>query len=148
MYKHLTRDERYQIAILLKAGKRQNQIAALMNRHPSSISRELKRNLGQRGYRPKQALTTVAESPKKYGQWSMRNSARRGVPSRFPAISRPTTSPVSATSASISASMPTSVPAERCTVPCAARRHAENVIRAANGAARSPIRCRLINDRQ
>jgi len=55
MYKHLTRDERYQIAILLKAGKRQNQIAALMNRHPSSISRELKRNRGQRGYRPKQA---------------------------------------------------------------------------------------------
>ena len=55
MYKHLTRDERYQIAILLKAGKRQYQIAALMNRHPSSISRELKRNRGQRGYRPKQA---------------------------------------------------------------------------------------------
>jgi IS30 family transposase len=55
MYKHLTRDERYQIAILLKAGKRQNEIAVLMNRHPSSISRELTRNRGQRGYRPKQA---------------------------------------------------------------------------------------------
>jgi transposase, IS30 family len=55
MYKHLTQDERYQIAILLKAGKRQYEIAALMNRHPSSISRELKRNRGQRGYRPKQA---------------------------------------------------------------------------------------------
>ena len=55
MYKHLTRDERYQIAILLKAGKRQNEIAILMNRHSSSISRELTRNRGQRGYRPKQA---------------------------------------------------------------------------------------------
>lgn len=55
MYTHLTRDERYQIAILLKAGKHQYQIAALMNRHPSSISRELRRNRGQRGYRPKQA---------------------------------------------------------------------------------------------
>jgi len=55
MYTHLTQDERYQIAVLLKAGKRQYQIAALMNRHPSSISREIKRNRGQRGYRPKQA---------------------------------------------------------------------------------------------
>ena len=55
MYKHLTQDERYQIAILLKAGKRQNEIATLMNRHPSSIGRELARNRGQRGYRPKQA---------------------------------------------------------------------------------------------
>ena len=55
MYKHLTQDERYQIAILLKAGKRQNEIATLMNRAASSISRELRRNRGQRGYRPKQA---------------------------------------------------------------------------------------------
>lgn len=55
MYKHLTQDERYQIAILLKAGKRQNEIAALMNRSTSTVSRELKRNRGQRGYRPKQA---------------------------------------------------------------------------------------------
>ena len=55
MYTHLTQDERYQITILLKDGKRQYQIAALMNRHPSSISREIKRNRGQRGYRPKQA---------------------------------------------------------------------------------------------
>lgn len=55
MYTHLTQDERYQIAILLKAGKRQSEIAVLMNRHPSSISRELRRNCSQRGYRPKRA---------------------------------------------------------------------------------------------
>jgi IS30 family transposase len=55
MYTHRTQDERYQIAILLKAGKRQSEIAVLMNRHPSSIGRELWRNRGQRGYRPKQA---------------------------------------------------------------------------------------------
>ena len=54
-YTHLTRDERYQIAILRKAGHKQTDIARLMNRHPSTISRELRRNLGQRGYRPKQA---------------------------------------------------------------------------------------------
>lgn len=54
-YTHLTQDERYQIYILKKAGHRQNEIAALMNRHPSTISRELSRNSGQRGYRPRQA---------------------------------------------------------------------------------------------
>ena len=54
-YTHLTRDERYQIAILRKAGHKQTDIARLMNRHPSTICRELRRNRGQRGYRPKQA---------------------------------------------------------------------------------------------
>lgn len=55
-YTHLTQDERYQIAILLKAGHDQSDIARVMNRHKSSTSRELRRNRGQRGYRPKQAL--------------------------------------------------------------------------------------------
>lgn len=54
-YTHLTQDERYQIYILLKAGHHQIEIAQLMKRHPSTISRELARNSGQRGYRPKQA---------------------------------------------------------------------------------------------
>ena len=54
-YTHLTQAERYQIAILCKAGHDQIKIAQLMNRHPSTISRELRRNRGQRGYRPKQA---------------------------------------------------------------------------------------------
>lgn len=54
-YTHLTQDERYQIYILLKAGHPKREIAKLMRRHPSSIGRELARNGGQRGYRPKQA---------------------------------------------------------------------------------------------
>ncbi len=54
-YTHLTQAERYQIAILNKAGHDQSEIARVMNRHPSTISRELRRNRGQRGYRPKQA---------------------------------------------------------------------------------------------
>ena len=54
-YTHLTQGERYQIAILNKAGHGQSEIARVMNRHPSTISRELRRNRGQRGYRPKQA---------------------------------------------------------------------------------------------
>lgn len=54
-YTHLTQSERYQIAILKKAGHSQKDIAQLMNRHSSTIGRELRRNRGQRGYRPKQA---------------------------------------------------------------------------------------------
>ena len=54
-YTHLTQDERYQIYILSKADHKQNEIAQLLNRHPSTISRELTRNKGGRGYRPRQA---------------------------------------------------------------------------------------------
>lgn len=54
-YAHLTRDERYQIATLLKAGHKQRDIARIMNRHPSTISREVRHNRGQRGYRLKKA---------------------------------------------------------------------------------------------
>jgi IS30 family transposase len=54
-YTHLTQAERYQIAILSKAGHEQSEIARVMNRHSSTISRELRRNRGRRGYRAKQA---------------------------------------------------------------------------------------------
>ena len=54
-YTHLTQNERYQIYILSKAGHKQNEIAELLNRHPSTISRELARNRGLRGYRRRQA---------------------------------------------------------------------------------------------
>jgi IS30 family transposase len=54
-YTHLTQDERYQIAILNKAGHNQSDIARVMNRPKSTISREMKRNRGERGHRPKQA---------------------------------------------------------------------------------------------
>ena len=54
-YTHLTQDERYQIAILTKAGHDKSDIARVMNRHKSSIGREMTRNRGERGYRPKQA---------------------------------------------------------------------------------------------
>lgn len=54
-YTHLTQNERYQIYVLLKAGHTQREIAQLLDRHPSTISRELARNSGLRGYRPRQA---------------------------------------------------------------------------------------------
>jgi IS30 family transposase len=42
-YQHLTRDERVSIATLLNAGLGQKDIAKQLNRHPSTISRELSR---------------------------------------------------------------------------------------------------------
>ena len=48
-YAHLTQNERYQIAILAKAGHDRSSIARLMNRHKSAIGREMTRNRGQRG---------------------------------------------------------------------------------------------------
>lgn len=54
-YNQLTEIQRYQIEALKKAEKQQNEIAEIMGVSASTISRELKRNTGQRGYRPKQA---------------------------------------------------------------------------------------------
>lgn len=54
-YTQLTREERYQIYILKKDNYRQTEIADLMGRNKSTISRELSRNRGLKGYRPKQA---------------------------------------------------------------------------------------------
>lgn len=54
-YTQLTEVERYQIEAYLKAGLTQTQIAHALGRSDSTISRELRRNRGQRGYRPGQA---------------------------------------------------------------------------------------------
>jgi transposase, IS30 family len=51
-YHHLSREERYQISALLKEGLSQSQIATNLK---STISREIARNPGFRGYRLRQA---------------------------------------------------------------------------------------------
>ena len=54
-YRQLTEHERYQIYSLNKIGMNKTAIAKQLNRDPSTICREIKRNTGKRGYRPKQA---------------------------------------------------------------------------------------------
>jgi len=54
-YTQLTREQRYQIYALMKAGHNQSQIAAIVGCHKSTIFRELRRNCGQHGYYPNQA---------------------------------------------------------------------------------------------
>jgi IS30 family transposase len=54
-YKQLAREQRYQINILKKAGHNQSHIALMIGCHKSTISRELQRNRGRKGYRHYQA---------------------------------------------------------------------------------------------
>ena len=61
MARHLTFEERGFLYRSKKKGKTNTEIAELMGRHPSTIGRELKRNAGQRGYRPKQAQRLADE---------------------------------------------------------------------------------------
>lgn len=54
-YTQLTQEQRYQINVLLKMGHSKKEIAGAIGVHRSTIYREMKRNSGKRGYRPKQA---------------------------------------------------------------------------------------------
>lgn len=61
MYKHLSREERYQIYSLVKAKQTISEIARLLGRNRSTISRELRRGQGLRGYRAEQACNKASE---------------------------------------------------------------------------------------
>lgn len=54
-YKQLTQEQRYQIYALKKEGLSQGAIARSLEVDKSTISREIKRNTGRKGYRAKQA---------------------------------------------------------------------------------------------
>ena len=54
-YTQLAREQRYQIKVLLNTRHNQTEIARAIGVNKSTISRELIRNRGQRGYRPGQA---------------------------------------------------------------------------------------------
>ena len=69
-YKQLTQDQRYGISIMLKQGFNQTEIAKEIEVHKLTISREIMRNTGKRGYRHKQAhrLALERRSDKVYAQ--------------------------------------------------------------------------------
>ena len=64
-YIQLTYNQRYHINTFLKAGFCQTAIAKEIGVHKSTISRELKRNRGRKGYRPKQAHQFAMERQNK-----------------------------------------------------------------------------------
>lgn len=49
-FSHLTCSDRARLAVLCRAGHTQKDIAALLGKHPSTISRELRRNRTRQGY--------------------------------------------------------------------------------------------------
>jgi IS30 family transposase len=64
-YTQLTQEQRYQIYALKQTGHTLLEIAAVIRVHKSTVSRELKRNRGQRGYRPQQAQSLAIERRQK-----------------------------------------------------------------------------------
>lgn len=54
-YTQLTREQRYQISAFLKMGHNHTEIAGLLHIHKSTVGRDIDRNRGRRGYRPRQA---------------------------------------------------------------------------------------------
>ncbi|MCA6392816.1 MAG: IS30 family transposase [Cytophagales bacterium] len=60
MYQHFTQEERYEIYEKLTEKVPKSVIASWLGKHPSSIYREIHRNRGLKGYRPKQANDKAA----------------------------------------------------------------------------------------
>ena len=70
-YKRVTQEERSLIYRWRREGSGVREVARRLGRAPSSISRELARNRGKKGYRPRQA------------HWKAQGRARRPGPRRF-----------------------------------------------------------------
>ena len=66
-YTRMTYKERQQLKRWKQEKMSNRQIARLLDRAPSTISRELKRNGGQRGYQPKQAQSKAEQRAKRPG---------------------------------------------------------------------------------
>lgn len=60
-YKHLTAEQRYTIDVLLQQKKSRKEIAKTIGVSESTLSREIRRNSGQRGYHYKQAQVKSAD---------------------------------------------------------------------------------------
>ena len=73
IYSQLTSGQRYQIYALLKAGHTLTFIAEVVGKHKSTISREIARNTGGRGYRPIQAQRLCDQ--RKQGKYAGRFTA-------------------------------------------------------------------------
>jgi IS30 family transposase len=76
-YPQLTQEQRYQISALKKMGHSQTEMAQVLKVNRSTVSRELRRNTGGRGYRPKQAHEkAISRRPKakpriEAGKWKV-----------------------------------------------------------------------------
>lgn len=60
-YKQLDKEQRYQIVILLAAGKNKSEIANLIGVHKATLTRELQRNVGKRGQHAGNYVASLAQ---------------------------------------------------------------------------------------
>ena len=67
VYARITGEERRHIYRWIKEGQPQSEIARRLSRNPGSISREIERNTGLKGYRPKQAHEKAQAQAKREG---------------------------------------------------------------------------------
>jgi len=67
-YKHLTQEQRYEIQTMHKQGVSYRTIGAALGVSASSIGREIRRNSGKGGYRPKQAQQKAESRRKRSGK--------------------------------------------------------------------------------
>ena len=79
-YAQLAQEQRYQIYSFLKAGFKQRRIAREIGVHKSTISREIKRNKGLRGYRPVQAQKLRQERRQDAEEGRKYNRGLEGIP--------------------------------------------------------------------
>lgn len=63
-YSQLAYEQRCQISVLIKSGMTQREMATAVGVTQSTISRELSRNTGERGYRHKQAQQKTSQRRK------------------------------------------------------------------------------------
>ncbi len=63
-YTQLALEQRYTIYALKKRGKTQTEIAETIGVHKSTVSQEIRRNTGGRGYRYKHASPSSEEKPR------------------------------------------------------------------------------------
>jgi len=78
-YTQLTREQRYQIYALKKKEHSQSEIAQIVGVHKSTISREIRRNAGGRGYRPIQAHRKALERREEKMRLGIRESTWQRV---------------------------------------------------------------------
>jgi len=60
-YKQLILEQRYEIRAYMQAGFSKNDVAGFIGVHKSTVTREIQRNTGLRGYRPRQAHQRAME---------------------------------------------------------------------------------------
>lgn len=82
-YKRVTQEERTHIYHWRQEGHGVNEIARRLRRSASSISRELFRNTGLRGYRPKQAHELARQRAQRPGPRRFTESVRRDAENRL-----------------------------------------------------------------